>query len=175
MRIIAPLLLVLATTPVFSDWTYKPNDWVFKASNAKVTLVQKDGKRVVLDPLPIKPASGRKWFTYIAYFMALPGAKADMVVKDPVMVDLGNLNPKTLEHPFSVIRPKVEKAQRAWTMRLKNSGEFFPEDDFQVYKDFPAAKRGEDGSFTLPFLGPLAPGEYLLYTDSECWEFLVAP
>lgn len=142
-------------------------------TNAKIGIVQTDGKTIEVESGACQPISAVKWFTSMTYNFKIKGPKADVVVVAPTTIRLVGINPKKARN-INLVKLKVDGTNRIWQMKASTK-DFTPFSEFEVVpvKERPEPVKGEDGIFTLALPKGIAPGEYGLQISAEIWDFTV--
>ena len=158
-------LSILATPLVAQDWD--------PMTNAKIGIVQAEGKIIDVESMACQPISAVKWFTSMTYNFKIKGAKADAAVTAPTSIRLVGINPKKIRN-LNLVKLKSDGPTRIWKMKASMS-DFSPFSDYEVVpvKERPEPVKGDDGVYTLAMPKAMPPGEYGLQISAEIWDFTV--
>lgn len=142
-------------------------------TNAKIGIVQADGKTFEVESVACQPISAVKWWASMTYNFKIKGSKSDVSVSSPTTLRLVGINPKKIRN-LNLVKLKVDGASRIWKMKATMS-DFLPFSDYEVVsvKERPEPIKGEDGVYTLALPKAMAAGEYGLQISAEIWDFTV--
>ncbi len=142
-------------------------------TNAKIGIVQADGKTIEVESVACTAISGVKWLVSMTYNFKIKGSKSDAAVTNPTTIRLVGINPKKIRNT-NLVKLKVDGANRIWQMKASMS-DFFPFSEYEVVpvKERPELIKGEDGVYTLNLPKVMAVGEYGLQISAEIWDFTV--
>lgn len=149
--------------------------WEFKPTEARIELVMADDSHVVVDATPTRPVQTTRGSSGWNLTFEVPGDTSEKQLKgSPLFIIIGQLDPKSLAHPFNLVKLDKKGGKRGWAMKATDSDLYpFPGNEVIPLGHRPKTVQSSDGNLTLSLPLVLPPGEYALFSDVEAWEFTI--